>query len=42
MKLQLIRLVGKRSLVNIYLNGEDVQGLWDTGAMISLVNEKFL
>ena len=24
------------------MNGEDVQGLWDTGAMISLVNEKFL
>ena len=34
MKLQLIRLVGERPLVNIYLNGEDVQGLWDTGVMI--------
>ena len=42
MKLQSIRLVGERPLVNIYLNGDDVQGLWDIGAMFSLVNEKFL
>ena len=42
MKLQLIRLVGERPLVNIYLNDEEVQGLLDTGAMISLVNEKYL
>ena len=42
MKLKLIRLVGERPLVKIFLNGEETQGLWDTGAMISLMNEKFL
>ena len=42
MKLQLVKLVGERPLVNIYLDGKRVQGLWDTGAMISLVNKTFL
>ena len=42
MKLQLVRLVGERPLVNIQLNGEEVRGLWDTGAMISMVNKNFL
>ena len=42
MKLKLVRLVGERPLVKMYLNGEEVQGLWDTGAMISLVNDRFL
>ena len=28
--------------MKIFLNGEETQGLWDTGAMISLMNEKFL
>ena len=42
MKLQLVKLVGARPLVNVQLNGKRVQGLWDTGAMISLINEKLL
>ena len=42
MKLKLVKLVGERPLVNIYLNGKKVKGLWDTGAMISLMNRKFL
>ena len=33
-KLKLIRLVGERPLVKIRLNGVEVKGLWDTGAMI--------
>ena len=41
MKLKLVRLVGERPLIKMYLNGEEVQGLWDTGAMISLVNDSF-
>ena len=41
-KLKLIRLVGARPLVKIRLNGVEVTGLWDTGAMISLVNKVFL
>ena len=42
MKLQLVKLVGERPLVNIHLNRKKVQGLWDTGAMISLINDEFL
>ena len=42
MKLKLVKLVGERPLVNIHLNGKKVQGLWDTGAMISLINVGFL
>ena len=42
MKLKRVKLVGERPLVNICLDGEKIQGLWDTGAMISLINEKFL
>ena len=42
MKLQLVKLVGERPLVNIHLNGKKEEGLWDTGAMISLVNDGFL
>ena len=42
MKLKLIRLVGERPLVNICLNGKVVDGLWDTGSMISLISRDFL
>ena len=42
MKLKLVRLVGERPLVTIYLEGKKIQGLWDTGAMISLIDKKFL
>ena len=42
MKLQLVRLVGERPLVNIHLNNQKIQGLWDTGAQISLMNNDFL
>ena len=42
MKLRLVKLVGERPLVNIHLNGKKIQGLWDTGAMISLMNKGFL
>ena len=42
MKLKLVKLVGERPLVNVHLDGKKVQCLWDTGAMISLVNKDFL
>ena len=42
MKKDLIRLVGERPLVNIFLNRKKINGLWDTGAMISLMNENYL
>ena len=42
MKLELIRIVGEKPIVNVFLNGTETKGLWDTGAMISLVNNSFL
>ena len=42
MKLKLVKLVGERPLVNIHLNKKKIRGLWDTGAMISLMSRKFL
>ncbi len=42
MKLELIRLVGEKPIVNVHLNGKKTKGLWDTGAMISLANDMFL
>ena len=42
MKRDLIRLVGERPLVNIFLDHNKIDALWDTGAMISLMNEDYL
>ena len=42
MKLKLIRLVGERPVVSIFLENMCVNGLWDTGAMVSVINDKFL
>ena len=42
MKMNLIRLVGERPMVNIFLNNSEVEGLWDTGSMISLISKDFL
>ena len=42
MKRSLIRLVGLKPLINIFLNDLGIVGLWDTGAMISLINENYL
>ena len=42
MKRKLIRLVGERPVVNIFLNKNNIKGLWDTGAMVSVINELFL
>ena len=42
LKRNLIRLVGERPLVNVYLNNEITEGLWDTGDMVSLINENYM
>ena len=42
MKMKLIRSVGENPMVNFYLDNVCVNGLWDTGSMVSVVNEKFL
>ena len=39
---KLVKLVGSRPLVKFLLNGKYEEGLWDTGAMISLLNSAFL
>lgn len=36
---QLIKLIGKRCLVNCHLNGQPMEALWDTGAQASIVND---
>ena len=41
-KRKLINLVGDRPLVKFSLDGKDEEGLWDTGAMISLLYSGFL
>ena len=42
MKMKLIGLVGERPVVDIMLNNTWVKGLWDTGAMVSVINEVYL
>ncbi len=41
-KTNLVKIVGKRCLVNCSLEGKAVKALWDTGAQVSLVSDKFL
>ena len=38
----LINLVGRKPVVKIWLNDNEVEGLWDTGSMISLINKDLL
>ena len=38
----LVKLVGERPLMNCLLDDRRCQALWDTGSMISLVDELFL
>ena len=35
-------VVGERPIVNIYLDNVGINGLWDTGSMVSVMNENFL
>ena len=42
LKKKLVKLVGKRPTLNCLLNGINVVGLWDTGAMVSLLNSEFV
>ena len=34
--------MGEKPLVNIFLNNWEVEGLWDTGSMISLMNKNYV
>ncbi len=42
MKMKLIRLVGRRPVVNIFFEKKGVNGLWDTGTMVTVINDLFL
>ena len=42
LKKKLVKLVGEKPLVTVNLNGKEVKGLWDTGAMVSLMNRDYL
>ena len=42
LKKKLVKLVGERPILKCLLNGEKVEGLWDTGAMVSLLNKMFV
>ena len=42
LKKKLISLVGEKPVVSVLLNGEKVDGLWDTGAQVSVINKKLV
>ena len=42
LKKKLISLVGERPLVNVFLDNKEIVGLWDTGAMVSILTRAFL
>ena len=42
LKRKLVKLVGERPILNFLLNNKKISGLWDTGAMVSLLNRLFL
>ena len=39
---KLVELVGERCLINCMLQNQEVEGLWDTGAQVSLVCQQWL
>lgn len=38
---QLVDLVGKRCVIDCYIQGNKIQALWDTGSQVSIVSEKW-
>ena len=42
LKRKLVKLVGERPTLKFLLNNKNVEGLWDTGAMVSLLEEAFV
>ena len=42
LKRKLVKLVGERPTLKFLLNNKNVEGLWDTGAMVSLLEETFV
>lgn len=42
LKSRLVKLVGKKPTVNVFLDDKAVEGLWDTGSQISLMGKDYL
>ena len=42
LKTKIVRLIGQKPMVNCYLDGKNCRVLWDTGAMASLVDTKWV
>ena len=42
LKRKLVKLVGERPTLKFLLNNKNIEGLWDTGAMVSLLNKLFV
>ena len=42
LKRKLVKLVGERPTLKFLLNNKNIEGLWDTGAMVSLLNKMFV
>ena len=41
-KRKMIKLVGEKPMLNCYFNGKQVEVLWDTGSMISIVDREWI
>ena len=42
LKRRLVSLMGEKPIVNCKLNNKNIEALWDTGAMVSMVDRKWL
>ena len=42
LKKKLISLVGDKPMAKLFLDGVEVEGLWDTGAMVSMLSNDFI
>ena len=42
LKRKLVNLVGEKPVVKVFLDDVQIEGLWDTGAMVSILSREFL
>ena len=42
LKKKLISLVGEKPMAKLFLDDVEIEGLWDTGAMVSMISRDFL
>ena len=41
-KTEVVKLVGKRCMIKCGLGGKDIEALWDSGSMVTLISERWL